>query len=81
MQERRDSMDESIEKDTAMRIDELGLECLLLEERLAKEREHYSKWTSGDDNKKSMFKDDAQMPISALPYLAINDSFVLQDSK
>lgn len=78
--ERRESIDESIEKDTAMRIEELGLECVLLEERLNKERENYLKWTSGD-GKRGLFKDDNQTPLSALPYLAINDSFVLQDSK
>lgn len=78
--DRRESVDEFFEKDTGMRIEELGLECTLLEERLNKERERYLKWTS-EDNKKSFFKDDNQMPLSALPYMAINDSFVLQDSK
>lgn len=78
---RRDSLEEpSLEKDAAMRIEELDMECVVLEQQLAKEREHYLKWTSGE-GKKSMFKDDSQTPVSALPYLAINDSFVLQDSK
>ena len=75
-----DSLDELIEKDSAMRIEELELECELLENRLNKERESYQKLTSVDNKK--LFKDDNQIqPVSALPYFSINDSFVLQDSK
>lgn len=70
---------DSIEKDNAMRIEELELECGLLEERLNKERDNYQKLTSVD-NKKSNYLGKNEVPVSALPYFSINDSFFLQDN-
>lgn len=81
---KEDSFDESFEKDSAMRIEELELECELLEDKLGKERDNYQKLTSVDAStkKKPHFNQSFtdQVPVSALPYFSINDSFVLQDN-
>ncbi len=65
-----------ISKDTALKIEALREECEQLEHKLAQERERYQQMTSqnpiGEIN-------GLDVGVSALPYFAINDSFILQE--
>ncbi|CAG2166581.1 unnamed protein product [Oppiella nova] len=65
-----------ISKDTAMKIETLRDECERLEQKLTQERDRYQELTSKGAS------DDGDAPdvgVSALPYFAINDSFILQE--
>ena len=63
-----------ISKDTAMRIEALRDECDKLEQKLGEERERYQELTSKGTNVEL----EGDVGVSALPYFAINDSFILQ---
>lgn len=67
-----------IEKDAAMRLDLLKQECEQLELRLIEERQRYQDMTTGMAAVSSK-KTQKSPGLSALPYFAINDSFVLQE--
>lgn len=62
-----------IGKDTLAKIEMLRGECNALEARLAAERVRYQDATASTSRKKET------VALSALPYFAINDSFVLQE--
>ncbi|XP_054159812.1 Bardet-Biedl syndrome 7 protein-like [Oppia nitens] len=64
-----------ISKDMALKIETLRDECEKLEQKLAQERERYQEMTS----KGTEDMDVMDVGVSALPYFAINDSFILQE--
>ena len=64
-----------ISRDTALRIEALREECDKLEQKLAQERERYQELTSKGPSEEG----ETDVAVSALPYFAINDSFILQE--
>lgn len=66
-----------ISKETALRIESLRIECEELERKLLDERERYQQMTTNSPTRLSQAEED--VGVSALPYFAINDSFILQE--
>ena len=64
-----------ISRDTALKIEALRDECEKLEHKLTYERERYQELTS----RVPVEENEQDSGVSALPYFAINDSFILQE--
>lgn len=65
-----------ISRDTALKIDTLREECEKLEAKLNQERERYQELTSKGPVDP---REELDIGVSALPYFAINDSFILME--
>ena len=64
-----------LNKDQAMKIDKLKAECEVLEAKLNDEKERYQQLTLMTSN----ISDKSDVGVSALPYFAVNDTFILHD--
>ena len=68
------------ERDTNAKLEMLKAECEQLEARLAIERQRYQEMTANATQEKSKRGSIIKgVGLSALPYFAINDSFILQE--